>query len=86
MNKIANNNDEAWTIQETYKGLPHAWIQWKGTDVCMEVYCKCGNSMHIDGLFAYNIECNKCGTIYMCNGHIELIEIKDSSGTTPITE
>lgn len=23
---------------------PHGWIQWKGTDVCVDIYCKCGCS------------------------------------------
>jgi hypothetical protein len=74
--KKAFDLEEGWKIQETYKDLPHGWIQWKGTDVCMDVFCKCGHSFHIDSDFTYNIECPKCKTIYMCNGHIELIELE----------
>lgn len=73
--KIAKDSDEAWEMQETYKGLPHGWIQWKGTDVCMDVYCKCGKHFHIDDEFAYFVKCPVCKTIYHCNGHIELIEV-----------
>ena len=75
--KIAKNSKEAWDIQETYKGNPHGWVQWKGTNVCMDIHCKCGHHSHIDDEFAYNVKCPSCGTIYMCNGHIELIEITD---------
>ena len=53
---------------------PHGWIQWKGTDVCMDVHCKCGHHSHIDGDFIYFLECPKCGTVYELNGHIQLIE------------
>lgn len=40
---------------------PHAFIQWKGTDVCMDFYCECGEHNHFDGLFAYVVACAKCG-------------------------
>jgi len=79
--KIADTADNALEIQETYSGKPHGWIQWKGTNVCMDVYCKCGYHSHIDADFAYNVKCPNCGTIYMCNGHIEIIEIKQEPNT-----
>ena len=75
-NKIAKDKEEAWNIQEYYKGKPHAWVQWKGTDVCMDVYCKCGSHCHVDASFTYFVKCSYCGTVYMCNGHIELIEVQ----------
>lgn len=74
--KIAVDKEEAWNIQDTQVGKPHGWIQWKGTDVCMDVYCKCGDQFHIDSYFAYHVKCPSCGTVYFCNGHIELIELK----------
>lgn len=75
--KVAKNKEEAWDMQESYKGDPHGWIQWKGTDVCMDIHCKCGALGHIDDMFAYHVKCHACGTVYFCNGHIELIEIKE---------
>ena len=51
---------------------PHAWIQWKGTDVCMDVHCACGEQVHLDGYFAYHIKCGACGQVYECDGHIKL--------------
>jgi len=61
----------------------HGWIQWKGTDVCMDVHCKeCGDLTHIDADFLYFLECGNCGTVYELNGNIELIkrERKDVDG------
>ena len=76
MNKKAKNTDEAFSIQEQYEGKPHGFIKWKGTAVCADIYCKCGHSSHIDASFAYHVKCPNCGTVYQCNGHIELIELE----------
>jgi phage FluMu protein Com len=70
------NESGVWKLQERYKDLPHGWVQWKGTDVCMDIYCKCGYHSHIDDSFTYYIKCPKCKTVYFCNGHIEFIEIE----------
>jgi len=75
--KRAKNSDEAWKIQDMKEGQAHAWIQWKGTDVCMDVYCECGEHFHIDADFAYYVKCPVCKQVYMCNGHIELIGIEE---------
>jgi len=47
----------------------------------MDIHCKCGHHSHIDAEFAYHVRCPKCGTFYMCNGHIELIEIEEEPPT-----
>lgn len=75
-NKKAATSEDAWNIQETYKNKPHGWVQWKGTDVCMDIHCKCGCMSHVDAGFAYHVKCPECGAVYMCNGHIELIELE----------
>jgi hypothetical protein len=43
---------------------PHAFIQWKGTDVCMDFWCECGAHLHFDGDFAYAVRCPHCKTIW----------------------
>lgn len=73
---VAKDENEAWEIQTLQKDKPHGWIQWKGTDICMDVQCKCGHQNHIDGYFAYHVRCSACKTVYFCNGHIELIELE----------
>jgi len=74
--KKAKDSSEAWYIQDFKAGEPHGWIQWKGTDVCMDIRCKCGSRTHIDAEFAYRVKCPYCGTVYFCSGHIELIELE----------
>ena len=48
----------------------HAFIQWKGTDVCMDFYCDCGVDFHIDAFFAYAIKCPSCGSIWEMPWHL----------------
>jgi len=62
------------------KDFPHAptsknaqtFIQWKGTDVCMDWYCECGYHNHIDGDFYYDVECEKCHKIYVVGTEVKL--------------
>lgn len=74
--KSAKDKLEAWLIQDKKEGQPHGWIQWKGTDVCMDIHCKCGCHSHVDAEFAYHVKCPECGAVYFCNGHIEFIELE----------
>lgn len=77
--KIAKNESEAWDLQDMQTGKPHGWIQFKGTELCMDIHCKCGHLGHIDGDFIHVVICPNCNTQYMLNGHIEFIEIKEPS-------
>jgi len=56
-------------------GIPHGLIQWKGTDVCMDVFCECGHHGHFDGGFFYFFECSQCGKRYKVGQHIKLIPL-----------
>lgn len=70
----AKNRDQAMDMSIIGGPKPsHAHIQWKGTDVCMDVYCICGERGHVDGGFVYNVRCPCCGRVYFCNPMIELI-------------
>ena len=51
------------------------WIQWKGTDVCVDLHCVCGQSGHVDGDFMYRVECPKCHRRYLVGQNIKLIEL-----------
>lgn len=44
--------------------LPHAFLQWKGTDACFDFNCKCGSHCHFDGEFAYYVRCAHCKTVW----------------------
>lgn len=53
---------------------PHGWIQWKGTDVCMDVYCACGAHTHVDAEFTYHIMCSACGKWWHVSPYVRLVE------------
>lgn len=53
----------------------HGWIQWKGTDVCMDVHCACGELTHVDGEFCYTIRCGACGQLYDVAGEVALVPV-----------
>ena len=73
----AKTYQEAWDRQETFESQPHGWVQWKGTNVCVDIHCECGELTHFDGDFMYIIECPHCHRKYFANGHIQLIEIEE---------
>lgn len=54
---------------------PHAWIQWKGTGVCMDVWCSCGVMTHVDAEFAYYVECGACGKYWAMCANVRMIEV-----------
>lgn len=59
---------------------PYCFIQWKGTDVCMDFNCKCGYYHHMDGMYMYYIKCPECGTTYKCEPLITLTEVEKADG------
>lgn len=56
------------------------FIQWKGTDVCMDFHCECGHHNHYDGYFAYVIKCRDCGNLYAPSCNVEMIRIEKADG------
>ena len=54
---------------------PKAFIQWKGTNVCMDCYCVCGDQFHIDNEFTYAVKCRACGRVYEMSAMIEMREL-----------
>lgn len=62
-------------IQESIAAGGHGWIQWKGTNVCMDITCKCGEHDHIDAEFLYAVTCRACGATFAVGQNVELIEM-----------
>lgn len=56
-------------------GEGHAWIQWKGTEVCMDVHCRCGHHGHVDAEFAYFYKCPKCHITFCVGQTVRLYPI-----------
>ena len=52
-------------------------IQWKGTDVCLDFHCECGNSFHVDGYFAYSLRCINCEKIWKLGSEVSVTELTD---------
>jgi len=60
---------------------PYGWIQWKGTDVCMDVHCVCGHHGHVDKDFFYFYKCPKCGKKYAVGAVVKLIPLTDEQAS-----
>lgn len=53
-------------------GAPYAFIQWKNTDACLDIYCECGAQGHIDDYFCYSVQCRNCGKIWQLAHYVRL--------------
>ena len=53
------------------------FIQWKGTDVCLDFYCPCGVHGHYDGDFAYNVRCSACGSVFQLGTQVRAMRVPD---------
>jgi hypothetical protein len=49
------------------------YVQWKGTDVCLDFNCECGTGSHFDGYFLYALQCPGCGRKYDMPAHPSLL-------------
>lgn len=52
-------------------------IQWKGTDVCIDLHCRCGHDEHIDASFFYFYQCPACGAKYAVGDTVKLIPLTE---------
>lgn len=68
-----------------FHGKPHIWIQWKGTKVCCDVYCKCGASFHFDGSFFYYFKCPGCKKVYEVGTHVNIYPVSEDRDMSSIS-
>lgn len=66
-------------FKNPFEDQPYGWVQWKGTDVCMDIHCECGAMSHVDGEFGYVVTCSECGKVYEPQGYVRLIPSSDSA-------
>jgi hypothetical protein len=52
---------DGWSLDEPE---PHVFLQWKGTDACLDFWCDCGFWGHFDGRFAYALRCPVCQKVW----------------------
>ena len=50
------------------------FIQWKGTEVCMDIWCECGAELHIDALSAYAFRCPSCNKTFLLGTRVTVAE------------
>lgn len=76
-----SREEQAFSYEEV--DVPHAFLQWKGTDACFDFHCKCGAFCHFDGYFAYYVKCPHCQTVYQMPFHLFPREVSDTNGAEP---
>lgn len=54
---------------------PSVFIQYKGTDICLDFTCACGHSAHYDGYMAYTLRCPECGRFFAMEQFPRLTEV-----------
>lgn len=72
--QTALNRDEASKLFTKHNKLD-GFIQWKGTAVCMDFHCECGQHNHYDAEFCYVIKCSNCGNMYAPSSNVEMIRV-----------
>ena len=60
--------------------LPHGWIQWKGSDACVDLRCRCGHLGHYDGWSLYFYKCPACSETFCVGQVIRLYPIEKDRG------
>lgn len=81
-------DDKITRASPVRRDAPRAWIQWKGTDLCADIVCTCGELTHLDGFFAYSVRCGECGCLYGLDPNITLVPLEErdvnTSGCEPL--
>jgi hypothetical protein len=54
----------------------NVFIQYKGTDLCADIYCDCGKHLHVDDYFAYAVQCPVCEAIYEMPQFVTAVRVK----------
>ena len=74
MKKQVSNYEKVYS-RDNPQTDSYGWIQWKGTDVCIDLHCICGNFGHLDGDFFYGWRCSECGQHYAVGQTIKMIPL-----------
>ena len=77
MKTIELKSLESPSIQFDISHDPHGSLQWKGSDIYMDVHCDCGHTSNVKGDSVYFVKCPACNTIYELNGFVQLIKRPD---------
>lgn len=61
----------------------NVFIQYKGTDLCADIYCECGKHLHVDAFHVYAVQCRDCKAIYEMPQMVTAVKVE--STTWPVT-
>ncbi|WVX88162.1 hypothetical protein SEA_LITNINMCQUEEN_106 [Gordonia phage LitninMcQueen] len=57
--------------------MSEVFIQYKGTDICLDFRCECGAECHFDGYNANAMKCPRCKTVWLLPSVLPLIKADD---------
>lgn len=85
---MSNARGDTWACSRVDEGHkpPSVYVQWKGTEVCLDFSCTCGYAGHYDGGFAYGLKCAECGQIWTMPHTFGLIPGGDDGGAVQDTD
>jgi hypothetical protein len=75
--------EELWALQPVPDSDASMFIQWKGTELCVDFYCPCGHHGHYDGGFAYFLLCPNCETTYELGTQVRVRKVTDVTPGDP---
>lgn len=58
----------------------HTFIQWQGTDVCLDFHCPCGAYLHFDTYLLFGVECGHCGSKFLLSSHVRAMRVENFYG------
>lgn len=61
--------------KEIQDAHPFGWIQYKGSNICVDIHCDCGELSHYDGDFAYAVRCPYCQKQWVLGQTVRLVEL-----------
>ena len=62
------------------------YIQYKGTDLCADLYCDCGTHLHVDEYSAYAVQCWNCKAIWELPQNVTMVKVIETQFTPLQTE
>lgn len=68
-------SDRRWDTMERPLAKPHMWLNMKNSELCGDIHCLCGETMHFDGRHLYFLRCPVCGRAYRVGQYLRLLPI-----------
>ncbi len=73
-------------VNKLMQRIPHTFVQHKGTEMCADHYCACGEQFHIDCDFQYYVKCKACGQHYELGYLLPMRAVSEKEGGDYVKE